>query len=319
MGTAGEEVLFLVGATGPQLEAHVGSANRMCLTRDDTSGVFDLGSVVNWRGAPLPACGSPLSLTRPAAPPFQSAAGAAGPSDPLTHGHRAGVPSDMSRKGPWGEIAPYGMVFGRQTVIYAGDGGPPRLGPRLVPDLGRNSSEPVQLTGERFVRTVSRVAPADLPAQRADGQGSAPFRMSIPRHPESAFPCFGYPPITSVREERSQNAALPTAVQAGHNPTATERTTGSKQHGPAGPFLQSPVPSGLIGSHRISATRSHHADPIPPVVLRRVGEYQTPEFLESEPTRPQLVYHIEQVDFPRGLVERLGYRPTDTVLRSIEE
>lgn len=317
MGTPVEEVLFLVGSTGPRLGAHVGSANRMCLTRDDAGGVFDLGSVVNRRGAALPACGPPRSLTRAAVPPFQSAAEAASPSESLAHGFGAGVPGGMSRGGSWGGIAPYGMVFGRQTVIYPGDGGPPRLGPRLVPDIGRNPPERLQLTGERFVRPVSRVAPADIPAQRAGGQGPASSRKSMPRHAESGFPCFGYPPITTVREARSQHAVLPTAVLAGQNPAATGRNNRSQQQGPARPFLQSPVSAGLTGSHRISVARNH-PDPISPV-LRRVGEYQTPELLEPEPTRPRPVYDLEQVNFPRGHVERLGCRSTDTVLLSIEE
>lgn len=219
--TLGKEVFLSVGAMGSRLGAHVGSANRMCSTRDDAGGVSDLGSVVNRRAAVL-------STRSPPVPPFQSPAGVAGSPNAPVLGGSTGLPSGAGRGGSWGRIAPYGMVFGRQTVIHSSCGGPPRLGPRRVPELGFTPPAPVQLTGERFVGPAPRVAPTDIPAQRAGGQSPAPSRLSMSRHPESAFSCYGYPPISTVQQARSREATLTTAVEEGQNLMATERTKGSQ-------------------------------------------------------------------------------------------
>lgn len=170
--------------------------------------------------------------------------------------------------GSWGGIAPYGMVFGRQTVIYPSGGEPPRLGPRWVPELGFIPPDPVQLAGERFVRPVARAIPPRTPAHRIAGQDPASSRVLTPRHPESAFPCFGYPPITMVREAMSQNAVLPAAVQTGQNTMATEWNS--------------------------------------PVLPRRASEHQTSAFPGAEPTRPQQFYHFERINVSRGLLKRAG-------------
>ena len=283
-GTLGKEVLFSVGEAGSRLGAHVGSANRMCLTRDDAGGVSEMGSAVNRRAAALSTRGSPRSLTRPAIPPSHSVAGGAGPSNPLAPGQSgAGVGQE---RGSWGGIAPYGMVFGGQTVIYPSDGGPPRLGPRRMPELGFTPPAPVQLTGERFVRPVPRATPPGTPVQRVAGQGPAPSRVSMPRHSESGFPCFGYPPITTVRGARSQSAALPTA-QAEQNPVATERNRGSQQQGSRGPVPLNSIPAGLTGSHRMPVARSRGLGLASPVLPCCPSEGQTPEFLEPDLTRPR--------------------------------
>lgn len=86
-----------------------------------------------------------------------------------------------------------------------------------------------------------------------------------------------------------------------------------------GSISQNPVPAGFTRSHRIRATRNHGLNPTSPVLLRRVGKYQTSEYPEPDPTRPRPFYYFERTNFSRGLVERFGYRSTDTVLPSIEE